>query len=60
MRRRDHHRTNKWIDQTGAAHVSGQRFLGCSPRTCAAACDKSLSEICIDGFIFLFACCQFG
>jgi hypothetical protein len=49
-----------WIDQTGAAHVRNQLFLGCSPRTCSGACDKSLSSICIDGFIFLFACCQFG
>ena len=36
-----------WIDQHGQPHVREQRFLGCSPRTCTAACDKSLSGICI-------------
>ena len=36
-----------WIDQHGQPHVREQRFLGCSPRTCTGACDKSLSGICI-------------
>jgi len=49
-----------WIDQHGHPHVREQRFLGCSPRTCTGACDKSLSSICICGYIFRFACCQFG
>jgi hypothetical protein len=48
-----------WIDQHGTAHVLEQRFLGCSPRTCPGACDKSLSRICTGCVIFLFACCQF-
>jgi hypothetical protein len=49
-----------WIDQHGRPHRRPQLFLGCSPRTCTGACDKSLSGICMNGFIFRFACCQFG
>ena len=33
---------------------------GCTPSTCRGGCDKDLSGIMIDGFIFRFAACQFG
>jgi hypothetical protein len=33
---------------------------GCTPPTCRGGCDKDLSGIMIDGFVFRFAVCQFG
>ena len=33
---------------------------GCTPSTCRGGCDKDLSGIMIDGFVFRFAACQFG
>jgi hypothetical protein len=33
---------------------------GCTPSTCRDGCDKDLSGIMIDGFVFRFAACQFG
>jgi hypothetical protein len=33
---------------------------GCTPSTCRGGCDKDLSGIMIDGFLFRFAACQFG
>jgi len=33
---------------------------GCSPSSCLGGCDKDLSGIMINGFIFRFAACQFG
>ena len=33
---------------------------GCTPSTCRGGCDKDLSGILIDGFVFRFAACQFG
>ena len=33
---------------------------GCDPSTCLGGCDKDLSGIMINGFIFRFAACQFG
>ena len=33
---------------------------GCTPSTCQGGCDKDLSGILIDGFVFRFAACQFG
>jgi hypothetical protein len=33
---------------------------GCTPSTCRRGCDKDLSGIMIDGFVFRFAACQFG
>jgi hypothetical protein len=33
---------------------------GCTPSTCRGGCDKDLSDIMIDGFVFRFAACQFG
>jgi hypothetical protein len=33
---------------------------GCTPSTCQGGCDRDLSGILIDGFVFRFAACQFG
>jgi hypothetical protein len=33
---------------------------GCTPSTCRGGCDKELSGIMIDGFVFRFAVCQFS
>jgi hypothetical protein len=33
---------------------------GCTPSTCRGGCDKNLSGIMIDGFVFRFAACHFG
>lgn len=33
---------------------------GCTPSTCRGGCDKDLSGILIDGFVFRFAACQLG
>jgi hypothetical protein len=33
---------------------------GCTPSPCRGGCDKDLSGIMIDGFVFRFAACQFG
>jgi hypothetical protein len=33
---------------------------GCTPSTCRGGCDKDLSGIMIDGFVFRVAACQFG
>jgi hypothetical protein len=45
-----------WID----ALVNGCRGARCTPSTCQGGCDKDLSGILIDGFVFRFAACQFG
>ena len=33
---------------------------GCVPPTCRGGSDQDLSDIVIDGHVFLFAACQFG
>ena len=47
----DGHPRLSWID----ALVNG-----CTPSTCKGGCDKDMSGIMIEGFIFRFAACQFG
>jgi hypothetical protein len=34
--------------------------VSCTPSTCRGGCEKDLSGIMIDGFVFRFAACQFG